>query len=462
MRLGVETPGILVDVTRLGGPRSHRGHRRRRAAHRRRGHATATWRPIRASGRAIRCSRSRAARRLGPAPQPGHGRREPAPAHALRVLHGRDQAVQQAPAADRAARRARATTTTTRSSATPSTASPPTRPTWRWRWPRSRRPCTSRAGRARGRSRYPGCTACRTDEPQRDTVLEPGELITAVELAAARPAETRQRYRKVRERRSFAFALVSVAAVLDSRRRRVARRPHRARRRRPCAVAGQPGRGGAPRPGPDHARNASQSAAGPSSTQAEPLRDNAYKVELARNLIVRTLLRAGRREHRRRRRDRRRDRPGRGTREGHRPGPVRLRVPPGRGRLRRDHPVDGRQGDASATSTPARRSSCRACSRSSGTATRPGCTRSPTASSRSCSRTEVAYRGQIVGAVIAGQLRDRAPGRAAGRDRVRGRAPRRSAPRRPPRPVQARQGQPELSRPTPRRATSTPRSPPPR
>lgn len=50
------------------------------------------------------------------------------------------------------------------------------------------------------------------DEPQRETALEPGELITAVTLPA--PAGGRQLYRKVRDRASYAFALVSVAAIV--------------------------------------------------------------------------------------------------------------------------------------------------------------------------------------------------------------------------------------------------------
>jgi xanthine dehydrogenase YagS FAD-binding subunit len=49
--------------------------------------------------------------------------------------------------------------------------------------------------------------------PDRDTTLAPGELITAVTLP---PAPTgKQVYRKVRDRASYAFALASVAAVLD-------------------------------------------------------------------------------------------------------------------------------------------------------------------------------------------------------------------------------------------------------
>lgn len=58
--------------------------------------------------------------------------------------------------------------------------------------------------------RLPGTT------PQQDTNLRPGELITAIDLPAesARFAD-RSYYLKVRERASYAFALVSVAAALD-------------------------------------------------------------------------------------------------------------------------------------------------------------------------------------------------------------------------------------------------------
>ena len=50
-------------------------------------------------------------------------------------------------------------------------------------------------------------------DPSRDTVLRHGELITAIDLPPLPPA-TRSAYRKVRDRASYAFALVSVAAVL--------------------------------------------------------------------------------------------------------------------------------------------------------------------------------------------------------------------------------------------------------
>lgn len=51
------------------------------------------------------------------------------------------------------------------------------------------------------------------DTPHIETVLEPGELITHVALPAP-PAGARQVYRKVRDRASYAFALVSVAGVV--------------------------------------------------------------------------------------------------------------------------------------------------------------------------------------------------------------------------------------------------------
>jgi xanthine dehydrogenase YagS FAD-binding subunit len=51
------------------------------------------------------------------------------------------------------------------------------------------------------------------DTPQIETVLEPGELITTVTLP--KPAGGTQVYRKVRDRASYAFALVSVAAIVQ-------------------------------------------------------------------------------------------------------------------------------------------------------------------------------------------------------------------------------------------------------
>lgn len=51
------------------------------------------------------------------------------------------------------------------------------------------------------------------DHPERDNILEPGDLITAVVLPP--PVEGKQIYRKVRDRASYAFALCSVAAIVE-------------------------------------------------------------------------------------------------------------------------------------------------------------------------------------------------------------------------------------------------------
>jgi xanthine dehydrogenase YagS FAD-binding subunit len=52
------------------------------------------------------------------------------------------------------------------------------------------------------------------DDPARDTVLGHGELITAIDLPAL-PVAANSQYRKVRDRASYAFALISVAAALE-------------------------------------------------------------------------------------------------------------------------------------------------------------------------------------------------------------------------------------------------------
>lgn len=60
------------------------------------------------------------------------------------------------------------------------------------------------------------------DTPHLETVLRPDELIVAVELPPATPAMTRSAYRKVRDRSSYAFALISVAAGLAIEGERIA------------------------------------------------------------------------------------------------------------------------------------------------------------------------------------------------------------------------------------------------
>ena len=125
------------------------------------------------------------------------------------------------------------------------------------------------------------------DEPQRDTVLDHGELITAVDLPPLAFA-TRSHYRKVRERASYAFALVSVAAAIDVvddmvRDVRiafggVAHVPWRARKAEAAL------RGAAA------TEEVFRRAAEAELADAQPLRENAFKVSLARNTLVRVLL----------------------------------------------------------------------------------------------------------------------------------------------------------------------------
>jgi xanthine dehydrogenase YagS FAD-binding subunit len=124
-------------------------------------------------------------------------------------------------------------------------------------------------------------------QPERDTTLDHAELITSVDLP---PLEfsSRSRYRKVRERASYAFALVSVAAalqvrdgvVLDARIALggVAHRPWRARKAEDI-LRGAPA-----------VEESFRAAADAEMADAVPLPDNAYKVPLARNVITRTLL----------------------------------------------------------------------------------------------------------------------------------------------------------------------------
>lgn len=123
------------------------------------------------------------------------------------------------------------------------------------------------------------------DRPDVDTELRPGELITAVDLPPA--PGVRSVYRKVRDRASYAFALVSVAACLaveDGRIRHaslafggLAHRPWRA------WTAEERLLGAAP------AAAVFEQAAEAELDAAEPLRDNAFKVRLAGDLAVRVL-----------------------------------------------------------------------------------------------------------------------------------------------------------------------------
>ena len=129
--------------------------------------------------------------------------------------------------------------------------------------------------------------------PDRETVLPRGALITAIELPPATVA-ARSRYRKVRERASYAFATVSIAAALEVvdglvhdvriALGGVAARPWRARAAEAVLLHGQA------------TAELFRVAAEAELAAAQPLRDNGYKVALARNVIEAELTRLAGRE----------------------------------------------------------------------------------------------------------------------------------------------------------------------
>ena len=122
------------------------------------------------------------------------------------------------------------------------------------------------------------------DAPERDTILEPGELIRSVVLPQL-SFSRRSTYRKVRDRSSYAFAVVSVAAALDIgedgsiRDIRlalggVAHKPWRATKAEALL------RGAVPD------RIAFRAAAEAELAEAVPLHDNGFKIELAKRTLV--------------------------------------------------------------------------------------------------------------------------------------------------------------------------------
>ena len=124
------------------------------------------------------------------------------------------------------------------------------------------------------------------DTPQRDTNLEPGELIVAVDLPAPVFA-VRAHYLKVRDRASYAFALVSVAVGLDLQGDvvrdaalalgGVAHRPWRVAAAERALVGTRL----------DDAAVAT--ATGLLLAGAQPLAHNGFKVELARRVVARAV-----------------------------------------------------------------------------------------------------------------------------------------------------------------------------
>lgn len=143
-------------------------------------------------------------------------------------------------------------------------------------------PAGERAVDLPGLHRLPG------QAPERDTVLERGDLITEVELPHL-PLAARSAYRKVRDRASYAFALVSVAAalevadgtVVDARLALggVAHAPWRAERAEE-ALRGGPA-----------SEEAFRAAARAELEDASTGPENAFKVPMAVNTLVATLRR---------------------------------------------------------------------------------------------------------------------------------------------------------------------------
>jgi xanthine dehydrogenase YagS FAD-binding subunit len=126
------------------------------------------------------------------------------------------------------------------------------------------------------------------ESPQRENVLEHGDLIVAVRLPAdARNFSGHARYLKLRERTSYAFAIVSAAACL-----RLARGNIAEARIALGGVAAKPWRTrGAEKLLAGAAPNAEsfQRAAKAALAEAKPSGDNGFKIELARRIVMRAL-----------------------------------------------------------------------------------------------------------------------------------------------------------------------------
>jgi len=129
------------------------------------------------------------------------------------------------------------------------------------------------------------------DTPQRDTNLEPNELLAAVELPA-QGFRTNYTYLKIRDRLSYAFALVSVAAALELEGDRI-----REARLALGGVAHKPWRDalaeGALR-GQEANPATFRRAADVLLHDAKGFAHNAFKIDLARRAIVRALTQAAR------------------------------------------------------------------------------------------------------------------------------------------------------------------------
>src|SRR6266851_3308340 len=125
------------------------------------------------------------------------------------------------------------------------------------------------------------------DTPQRDTSLKRGDLIVAVEVPA-QEAGRASHYLKVRDRQSYEFALVSVAAAVATDGQRI-----RSARLALGGVAHKPWRLAAAETALSGASlddiETLKSAIATSFADARPLADNGFKVELAQRVALRAL-----------------------------------------------------------------------------------------------------------------------------------------------------------------------------
>jgi xanthine dehydrogenase YagS FAD-binding subunit len=127
------------------------------------------------------------------------------------------------------------------------------------------------------------------DTPQQDNNLQHGELIVAVELPKSNFAKNSY-YLKVRDRASYAFALVAVAAAVELDGSNISQA-----RVVLGSVAHKPWRSAEAEAALSRKAASEESfrrAADAALSDAKPLAHNAYKVELAKRAIVRALMRA--------------------------------------------------------------------------------------------------------------------------------------------------------------------------
>jgi xanthine dehydrogenase YagS FAD-binding subunit len=128
------------------------------------------------------------------------------------------------------------------------------------------------------------------DTPEKDNNLAPGELVTSIEIPKNDFAANSY-YLKVRDRASYAFALVSVAVALEMNGKRikeariamggVAHKPWRALEAEKALV------------GKAATEATFRAAADTEMANAKPYEYNKFKVELGRRAMVRALTRAG-------------------------------------------------------------------------------------------------------------------------------------------------------------------------